>query len=120
MGKLSTHILNLAQGCPAPGIPIALFHAGRQEPIFTGVSNSDGRTDKALLSRDELLAGEYELVFHVADYFCNSNLTVSDPPFFDRIAFASISASRNRTSTFRYWCRRGVIRHTGEASVNGY
>jgi 5-hydroxyisourate hydrolase len=87
MGKLSTHILDTAQGCPAAGVGIALYRIGLPDnPLLLCSSNSDGRTDKPLLSGGELLSGEYELVFHVADYFRNSDLTVSEPPFFDRIA----------------------------------
>ena len=86
-GSLSTHILDTAQGCPAEGVTIALYRTDQLNiPLVLCVSNGDGRTDKALLAGDELIAGEYELVFHVAKYFRNSNLAVADPPFLDRIA----------------------------------
>lgn len=87
MGKLSTHILDVARGCPAAGIPIALYRIGVADtPLFVCLSNVDGRTHEALLTDDAMVGGEYELVFHVAAYFRNSGLVVAEPPFLDRIA----------------------------------
>ena len=49
MGRLTTHILNTAQGCPAAGVAIRLFAAGGERRLVTStVSNADGRTDEAL------------------------------------------------------------------------
>ena len=87
MGKLTTHILDTAQGCPASGIPVVLYRIGQPDTqLVSFPTNSDGRTDSALLEGRELCIGEYELVFHVAEYFRNSGLAVSIPPFLDRIA----------------------------------
>ncbi|MDQ6765144.1 MAG: hydroxyisourate hydrolase, partial [Verrucomicrobiota bacterium] len=35
----------------------------------TVLTNNDGRTDEPLLVGDEMKAGNYELLFHVGDYF---------------------------------------------------
>lgn len=87
MGQLTTHILDTAQGCPASGIPVALYRIDSPDTLLASLrSNSDGRTDNALLEGGALCIGVYELVFHVAEYFCNSGLVVSTPPFLDRIA----------------------------------
>lgn len=87
MGKLSTHILDIARGCPAAGIPVALYRMGVTDtPLFVCLSNDDGRTNESLLAGDALVGGEYELVYHVAEYFRNSGQVVSEPPFLDRIA----------------------------------
>ncbi|MDR3392864.1 MAG: hydroxyisourate hydrolase [Sulfuriferula sp.] len=87
MGKLSTHILDVARGCPAAGIPIALYRVGIADtPLLVCLSNDDGRTNEALLAGDALVAGEYELVFHVAAYFRKAGLLTVEPPFLDRIA----------------------------------
>ena len=87
MGKLSTHILDIARGCPAAEIPITLYRIGQLETALVScLSNSDGRTDKALIEGAAFQRGEYELVFHVANYFCYAGLMVSEPPFLDRIA----------------------------------
>jgi 5-hydroxyisourate hydrolase len=88
MGKLSTHILDTARGCPAANVPIALYSVSSSldTPLFVALSNPDGRTDMPLLAGEEFQAGEYELVFHVADYFRNALSVLNEPPFLDRIA----------------------------------
>ena len=69
MSTLSTHVLDTMRGRPAAGMKIELWSRDRSELITTAMTNSDGRTDAPLLSGDEMRAGEYELVFHVGDYF---------------------------------------------------
>ncbi len=65
--KLSTHVLDTKNGCPAAGLKLELWRGG--EPVKTAVTNSDGRTDAPLLDADEMVEGDYELLFHVGDYF---------------------------------------------------
>lgn len=67
MGKLSTHVLDTANGKPAAGMTVELFFDG--EPVKSVVTNADGRTDEPLLEGEALQAGAYMLVFHVAAYF---------------------------------------------------
>jgi 5-hydroxyisourate hydrolase len=64
---LSTHVLDLAHGRPAAGMTIELWVAGTL--VKTVVTNSDGRTDAPLVDAPLLATGEYELIFHVGDYF---------------------------------------------------
>lgn len=87
MGKLSTHILDTARGSPAADVPITLYRVVQlSTPLLVCFSNADGRTDKPLLVGADFVAGEYELVFHVAAYFRNAGLMLADPPFLNRIA----------------------------------
>ena len=65
--KLSTHVLDTANGRPAAGMKIELWSG--ETLLKTTVTNADGRTDSPLLTGSELVAGEYELIFHVGDYF---------------------------------------------------
>ena len=65
--KLSTHVLDTANGRPAGGMRIELWSG--ETLIKTTVTNADGRTDAPLLAGAELVAGEYELVFLVGEYF---------------------------------------------------
>lgn len=65
--KLSTHVLDTKNGKPAAGMRLELWHGGA--PIKTAETNHDGRTDAPLLSGEEMREGDYELVFHVGDYF---------------------------------------------------
>jgi len=65
--KLSTHVLDTTRGKPAAGMTITLSRAG--QVLKTVKTNADGRTDAPLLAASEMATGEYELVFHVGDYF---------------------------------------------------
>jgi 5-hydroxyisourate hydrolase len=70
-GKLSTHVLDTAQGRPAGGLKIQLWRieANEHRLLKEVVTNQDGRTETPLLLGDELKPGLYELVFQVGPYF---------------------------------------------------
>jgi 2-oxo-4-hydroxy-4-carboxy-5-ureidoimidazoline decarboxylase len=71
IAKLSTHVLDTAQGRPARDMQIQLWSMGGAQPrlLKTVRTNGDGRTDAPLLEAGEMRPGEYELVFFVGDYF---------------------------------------------------
>lgn len=89
MGKLTTHVLDTAHGCPASGMSLELWsinNQSRQKTLLkTSVTNADGRTDAPLLVDAELIVGIYELVFKVGEYFARFPDKLPDPPFLDRI-----------------------------------
>jgi 5-hydroxyisourate hydrolase len=70
-GKLTTHVLDTAQGKPAAAMRIELhrLEKGSKVPIADVITNRDGRPDSPLLSGEALIAGKYRLLFHVGDYF---------------------------------------------------
>lgn len=71
MGRLTTHILDTANGVPARGVAVELLRldggAGRR--VAAAVTNADGRCDAPLAEGGALAAGTYELRFAVGDYF---------------------------------------------------
>lgn len=71
MGKLTTHVLDTANGRPGAGIAIdvSVLKAGEWQVLKTVRTNADGRTDAPLLEGDAFRPGAYELVFHVGSYF---------------------------------------------------
>jgi 5-hydroxyisourate hydrolase len=71
MGKLTTHVLDTANGRPGAGISIELYRLEGETGtlVAKAVTNRDGRTDAPLLEGDKLRAGTYQLVFHVGAYF---------------------------------------------------
>ncbi|MEO8891955.1 MAG: hydroxyisourate hydrolase [Coleofasciculaceae cyanobacterium] len=86
-GKLTTHVLDTANGCPAANITIALWFIADLEQktlLKTVTTNADGRTDQPLLVNGELKTGNYQLVFSVGDYFAKRSKT-TDPPFLNQI-----------------------------------
>jgi 5-hydroxyisourate hydrolase len=87
MGKLTTHVLDTAQGRPGAGVRIELFRlAGAARTALADTrTNADGRCDAPLLEGEALQAGEYELVFHAGDYFAAAGLALPSPRFVDRV-----------------------------------
>ena len=86
MGKLTTHVLDTASGKPGSGISVKLFSmANGRHVVATAVTNSDGRTDQALLDSDTYRAGTYELEFSVGPYFRDTNATQDSPPFLNDV-----------------------------------
>jgi len=71
VGKLTTHVLDTAQGKPGAGIRVELFflEGGSWKPLKTAQTNADGRTQAPLLEGESFRAGTYQLVFHVGEYF---------------------------------------------------
>jgi 5-hydroxyisourate hydrolase len=99
IGKLTTHVLDTANGRPADGMTVTLSrHDGESiAPLKTITLNADGRADAPLLEGDALATGHYRLVFETAAYFRGRGTTLADPPFLDRvpIEFAIADASAN-------------------------
>jgi 5-hydroxyisourate hydrolase len=89
MGKLTTHVLDTAQGKPAANLTIELWSVdpnSRQKSLLkTVTTNADGRTDAPLLTDTELVVGIYELVFAIGPYFAQRVDALPDPPFLDRV-----------------------------------
>ncbi|HEY1109238.1 MAG TPA: hydroxyisourate hydrolase [Opitutaceae bacterium] len=74
--KLSTHVLDLTRGAPAAGMEIELWSIGEKPAqIKVVTTNADGRTDAPLLLGDEMLEGDYQLVFKIKDYFARQGVT---------------------------------------------
>ncbi len=87
MGRLTTHILDTAHGCPAAGVELELYRLGEQrELVASAVTNADGRCYQPVLADDAFQVGEYELVFHIGDYFAGRGVALSEPRFLDRVS----------------------------------
>ncbi len=87
MGKLTTHVLDTAQGRPGSGIRIALFRLsdGTRTALAHATTNADGRCDTPLLEGARFEAGRYELVFEEGAYFAASGIALPEPPFVDEV-----------------------------------
>jgi hydroxyisourate hydrolase len=76
MGRLTTHVLDTARGCPAAGMRIDFSALGDAGPVLVATvrSNAQGRTDEPLLDGGELRPGTYEIVFDVGGHFAEGFL----------------------------------------------
>jgi 5-hydroxyisourate hydrolase len=82
-GKLTTHVLDTARGCPVPGLGIELSMIAPHPGLLNAATtNAD---DKALLEGAAFRSGTYELVFRVGAYFAAHFANLPDPPFLDEI-----------------------------------
>ena len=86
MGRLTTHVLDTAQGCPAAGVDVALYAIETDRRILKqDATNADGRLDTPILDAGDFKPGVYELVFHAGAYFRSCKLDLPDPPFVDEV-----------------------------------
>jgi 5-hydroxyisourate hydrolase len=88
MGRLTTHVLDTANGCPAAGMRVSLHRIGADggATLLKSLAlNADGRVDAALLEGDDFQAGRYRLVFAVAAYFRGRGVPLQEPPFLDEV-----------------------------------
>jgi len=84
MGRITTHVLDTAAGRPAAGLKVILTRLeGGAQVIADTVTNADGRCDKPLLEGSAFATGQYEITFHVGDYFRRTNARLPDPLFLD-------------------------------------
>ena len=90
MGRLTTHVLDTAAGCPASGVRIDLFaREGDSRRLLCSVAtNDDGRVEGPLLEGADMTAGRYELVFHAGAYLAGQGVVLPDPPFLDEVVIA--------------------------------
>ena len=65
MGRLTTHVLDTANGRPGRGIRITLYRNLGERYAFVkdAVTNDDGRCDGPLLEGAAFTTGRYRLVF---------------------------------------------------------
>jgi 5-hydroxyisourate hydrolase len=87
MGRLTTHVLDTARGLPAAGVKIefSVLDGKSWKAIKTVLTNADGRTDEPLMTSDAMQVGQYQLLFHMGDYFRQSGVALANPLFVDRI-----------------------------------
>ena len=87
-GRLTTHVLDTANGIPAAGVEIELWRlmdGGERTRLTTTRTNADGRTSAPFLEGDEMVAGVYELIFAVGAYFADRHAATGALPFLDRV-----------------------------------
>ncbi|MFZ5545377.1 MAG: hydroxyisourate hydrolase [Pseudomonadota bacterium] len=87
MGKLTTHVLDTMNGCPAAGMAVALYrvNSGGAVQVKALRLDADGRAEAPLLEGDALAPGRYRLVFGVAAYFRARGAALPEPPFLDEV-----------------------------------
>lgn len=89
MGKLTTHVLDVAAGTPAAGMRVELHDADASPPRLLAQRRTDEQGRCApLLEGDALRAGRYRLSFYAAEYFRSRGMQLPEPPFIDVVVVA--------------------------------
>jgi len=84
MTKLTTHALDIYSGRPAKGMKVDVyFISEKKEKIISTILNKDGRPDQPLV--EEIKIGNYELIFHVGDYF-KKNIGLQNANFLNEVS----------------------------------
>ena len=116
---LTTHMLDVASGKPAQGVRIdfAVLDGDAYRAIRTVRTNEDGRNAEPLLTTETMKVGQYQLVFHLAEYFTRLGTVLPNPPFLDVAVIQFASPMRRRTTTSRCWPRHGPTRRIAGAEA---
>ncbi|AWK88437.1 hydroxyisourate hydrolase [Azospirillum thermophilum] len=85
MGRLTTHVLDIAAGRPAAGLRITLTSLDGGAVLGRFVTNADGRLDAPALEGEAFAAGRYELLFAVGDYFRARGVTGDGIAFLEEV-----------------------------------
>ena len=83
---LTTHMLDVVNGKPAEGVRIdfSALDGDAYRFIRTVHTNEDGRNAEPLLTAETMKVGQYQLVFHIAEYFTKAGVVLPNPPFLDK------------------------------------
>ncbi len=83
---LTTHMLDTVSGKPAENVRIdfSVLDGETYRFIRTVHTNADGRNAEPLLTSETMKVGQYQLIFHIAEYFTRVGSVLPNPPFLDR------------------------------------
>lgn len=76
MSAITTHVLDIARGRPAAGVPVLLerWTKDRWEILGNNTTDDDGRANRLLPETEPLAPGLYRLTFDTQAYFASQNL----------------------------------------------
>jgi 5-hydroxyisourate hydrolase len=85
MGRLTTHVLDAAHGCPGHAIQVELYRVEGDtlSLLASALTNADGRCDAPLLEGEAYRSGVYQLQFGAGDYYRARGVRLPEPAFLD-------------------------------------
>ncbi|RNF34349.1 hydroxyisourate hydrolase [Paracoccus methylarcula] len=87
MAGITTHVLDNETGSPGVGMRIdfSVFENGEYRLLKTVQTNQEGRTDEMILTPEETRIGQYQLLFHVDEYYRSKGTDLPEPPFIEKV-----------------------------------
>ena len=86
--QLRIEVLDAMSNRPATGMRVDVFTLGaRARKICGGVVDVHGLVDAPVLAREPLASGEYEVVFHIGEYFRGRGGADACSPHLDTVPF---------------------------------
>jgi 5-hydroxyisourate hydrolase len=88
MPGISIHVVDVSHGAPAAGLKVAVFRIARgaRTQIAGGRLSKAGTLDDAALAGPQT-AGQYEVDFHVADFYAAAGVALALVPFLDVVTY---------------------------------
>jgi 5-hydroxyisourate hydrolase len=85
--RLTVHAIDSFHGVTGPGLKYELsrFDAGNWKSIKTVLSTPGGRPADPLLIGETYVAGRYEVLLHLDDYFAMMNAKLPQPAFLSKV-----------------------------------
>jgi len=82
MATLSSHVLDTSIGKPANNVKITLAIKLKDQwkELFSVYTNQDGRIDDVTFLSTTFSKGEYQLTFHIGDYFIEQDTFLNQVP----------------------------------------
>ena len=79
MAGITTHVLNTVTGKPGADMRIdfSVKDGDTWKLVKSVRTNADGRTDEMVLKPEDTKVGQYELMFHVDDYFAKQGMPMA-------------------------------------------
>jgi len=98
MAGITTHVLNTVTGAPGVGMRIdfSVREGDRWRLVKSVRTNADGRTDEMMLKPDDTKVGDYELLFHVDEFFRAQGTLPQGPSFIEQVPVRHVGEARRQ------------------------
>jgi 5-hydroxyisourate hydrolase len=85
--RMTLHVLDVYSGKPAANVRVdlSILDGENYRLIKTVNTTVNGRPEGPVLSGEECKVGEYELLFHVADYYAGLGVKLPSLPFLNKV-----------------------------------
>ena len=87
MAGITTHVLDNETGEPGAGMRIdfSVLEDGAYRMLKTLYTTAEGRTEGMVVTPEETVVGQFELLFHVDEYYRKKGVDLPDPAFIEKV-----------------------------------